>query len=354
MSSVARWLKLGALVSSAGLLGLIAAELLLRLFWPQPLYTFERYMFQSDPELGFRLTPNGEGTHTQPDFSYIVRANSLGFRDAEPNPNAAQRVLVLGDSFGMGHGVAEGKNLCDLAQSGLSGRGHDIDIFNTSITAYFGGNQVAVLKQFAPEYRPDLVVLLFYWNDIGVTASKRIVDGHMVIAEGRPFIQLRRMILGRHSHLYCLVKRYHYALTKRPWEGVEHWLDPGTDTRSALGYISEMSQICRANEIEFRVVMLPFRGVLRDPGDRFRTMKAGMIRELDEEEIRHADWAVLLPADGARELAFRNDAHWNEAGHEFFSRALTDLILESLPISAPPTGAPSIEAASGPRSPSQR
>ena len=355
-----RWIRLTALSISAGIAGCITAEVGLRLFYPQPLYTFERHLFQADPDLGYRLTPHAVMTHTQPEYSYAIRANSFGFRGREPNPDAQHRVLVLGDSFGMGFGVKEGRNLCEVAQAELSARGHDVDIFNTSITAYFGGNQISVLDRLAEAYAPELVVLLFYWNDIGVTESKRIGRGHLRSSGDGSKILWCREILNRRSHLFCLVKRFHYATLRHPWGERAARLSltrrpdvsaTRPDLGSTLCYIAEMEAACHTVGSEFRVVLLPYRGVLNDPPGQFPVVKQAMIDAMITQNIVYIDWAPLLPVDGARELSFRFDQHWNEDGHRFFGRHLVDVITRSLRLSAPEADAPSTEVASDLRSP---
>jgi hypothetical protein len=245
----------------------------------------------------------------------------------------------------MGQGVGEGRNLCDVAQAELSAGGHDVDIFNTSMTAYFGGNQVSVLNRFAKPYDPDLVILVFYWNDIGVTESRRVVNGYLRLSGGSSQIRLHRELLNRHSHLFCLVKRYQYATVRRPWSGRPEAFAAGTSPDSAIRYIGQMQEICRSADADFRIVLLPYRGVLEDPPGRFREVKKTMIDAMTTQKIAFVDWAPLLPVNGARNLAYRYDPHWNDAGHRFFGRHLVDLVIHSLRLSDPQADAPSPEEA---------
>ena len=112
------------------MIGSIICEGLLRIFYPQKLYSFEQNLFFESEDFGYCLTPNIEKVHSQPEYSYIIKSNSFGFRGKEPNFEANYRVLVLGDSYGMGQGVPEERNLCDLSQKYLDEHHVDIDIFN--------------------------------------------------------------------------------------------------------------------------------------------------------------------------------------------------------------------------------
>jgi hypothetical protein len=328
------------LVLAGVALGLLAAELTVRCFYPQVLYAFEQGLFMSSADYGYCLTPNVVKRHAQPEYAYTIRSNSLGFRGREPDFSAQTRILVLGDSYGMGQGVGEGKNLCELSQSYFDGQKKNIDIFNTALPGYAGVNQVGVLRKYAADYRPHLVVLLLCWNDIGVTRSLAVQDGYLVIDDDHGRISWFRHWINTHSHLYCLVKNVFYSCRgETPGardaspraDGAEslareaHDEDPyDVDIQVAVDHIGEMKRICDRHGATLAVVMLPIF-------DENQAEARGRLRLLDrltKEGIGNRDWSELLTDAERSQFFYRYDGHFTEKGHAHFSRYLIRLIEE--------------------------
>lgn len=70
-----------------------------------------------DPHFGVWHLPHARYRHAKACFSVPYRANAFGMRDSETSQaHAGKRVVVLGDSFAEGWGVADGKRLPDLLE----------------------------------------------------------------------------------------------------------------------------------------------------------------------------------------------------------------------------------------------
>ena len=309
-------------------IGIIVCEFSLRIFYPQKLYSFEQYLFIETKDYGYCLTPNIEKIHTQPEYSYNIRSNSFGFRGKEPHFKANYRVLVLGDSFGMGQGVPEGRNLCELSEKYFKEHDIDIDIFNTSISGYSGINQINILNKFLKTYRPNLVVLLFYWNDIGATKSLSVHNGFLVLGCGNKYTAALREWMNNHSHLYCLIKKFYYVRIKDESDKLGSGGLSGNGIRIAFHNINVMKEFCDNYQSEFVVVLLPLRGIYEGVLE-FRESKRIFSNMLRRGLINHIDWAEVLPKNNRDKLVFRFDHHWNERGHVYFSKFLTDIIIKS-------------------------
>jgi lysophospholipase L1-like esterase len=116
-----------------------------------------------NPDIAYRLRGGASGNLWECD----VQANSLGFRDREFGRKAegARRVLVLGDSMTFGHRVAAD----DVYARQLEVRlGAGVEVFNLSLGGYDTLNEAALLKLHGPELAPDLVILGYCINDIGL------------------------------------------------------------------------------------------------------------------------------------------------------------------------------------------
>lgn len=310
------------------LISVLAAEFFLRFFFPQPLYSFEKGLFMPSPEYGYALTPNVAKNHRQPDYSYTIKSNSEGFRGREPDFKADIRILVLGDSYGMGQGVEEGKNICDLTQSHFHSQKMSLDIFNTSISGYAGINELGVLKKQIKSYKPHLVILLFFWNDLGVRESLNVQNGYLVLNFGNPRTAPMREWLNNHSHLYGLIKRNWY-LFKKPEIVRDDAAIPKSDIDVALDYMIKMKQVCDQNDSMFMTVLLPIGGVYSGTS-AMQACKETMIRELGHHAIRYRDWTQVVPQEDKDKYIFKYDRHWNELGNTYFSRYLIQVIDELL------------------------
>jgi hypothetical protein len=100
----------------------------------------------------------------------VITANSLGFPGAEvpsAKPPGVLRILTTGDAFTSAEGVDTAQAWPRRLESRLAElrAGHPVEVLNFAVTGY-GPNQYArVVREFAPLYRPDLILVELYVND---------------------------------------------------------------------------------------------------------------------------------------------------------------------------------------------
>ena len=118
---------------------------------------------------GYSLSPNYRGYYAgQP-----ARINNLGFRDdkdyaVEKGPNVF-RILVLGDSVTYGYGVKFKETWAYQFQKRLEKWKPDTkwQVWNMGVPAYEMDAELRTLEDIGPKYKPDLVIVGFYENDLG-------------------------------------------------------------------------------------------------------------------------------------------------------------------------------------------
>ena len=122
----------------------------------------------SDPELGQRLAPNYDGW-----FAGVpVRINSLGFRDSRDysldKPPNTFRILVFGDSVTFGHGALSDTTYPFLLEQRLKQwrPGVNWQVWNLGVPGYNTTTELKYLQRVGPRYRPDLVIIGFFENDL--------------------------------------------------------------------------------------------------------------------------------------------------------------------------------------------
>ena len=122
------------------------------------------------PLLGWQSVPNFWGHHKSAEFCVLMRYNSAGFRGpefpVERKPNE-YRVLILGDSFAEGYGVAYEDTAGQVLEREL-GKGGDqrVTVICAGTSGYSTDQELLLFRTRGLKYVPDLVVLLFCANDI--------------------------------------------------------------------------------------------------------------------------------------------------------------------------------------------
>jgi lysophospholipase L1-like esterase len=154
-----------ALVALGVGLALALLEGAARLVAPQP--TGGLPLFVEDIHAGYAMRPHATGHGPR---GHSVRINADGLRGAATRPRRAgeYRVLVLGDSFAFGLGVAEEETLPASLQQQLQARlpCRKVVVLNAGLP---GANLFQNVQRLAPalqRFAPDLVVLALLENDL--------------------------------------------------------------------------------------------------------------------------------------------------------------------------------------------
>lgn len=214
------------------LLGLVyclaAGEVFVRLFAPQPM--LPRYVCPTS--YGVRgNTPSMTYRHKAPEYAIELRINSKGIRaDGEipyEKPPGVRRVLLLGDSFGMGYGVSlEDMFLTRMVES-LKAAGVPSEPVNLSVSGFGNSEELVALQEEGFRYAPDLVVVAWHRTDLEDNVRSNLYaleDGRLVrrSATYLPAVKSRQMLfqlpfsrwLAVHSHLYCCLREKAGATAK--------------------------------------------------------------------------------------------------------------------------------------------
>jgi peptidoglycan/LPS O-acetylase OafA/YrhL len=149
-----------------------AAEILVRNFDPQEVRGWgERSSLEPHADFGWRLIPNRVTRLRWESYDYVVTANSLGFPGPDyptEKPTNALRILVTGDAFTSAEGVDTDRAWPRLLEKDLQGRlpERDVQVLNFGITGYGPNQYAAVVRDFVPRFKPDLVVVCLFVNDL--------------------------------------------------------------------------------------------------------------------------------------------------------------------------------------------
>ncbi|MGL4498353.1 MAG: SGNH/GDSL hydrolase family protein, partial [Planktothrix sp.] len=173
---------------------LFLVEILMIVLEPQ----LSQGLYQYDPDLGFKIRPYANGN------------NQFGFNDRDyplQKEPGKYRILILSDSFNWAGGK-EGNYTTLLEQKFAQYyQNSQVEVINAGYPGTHTGEQLALLKKYALEYRPDLVILGFFVGNDFIDAKpnrKRIIVNDIYIdidkrqelkLFGYPIINQSRLLL---------------------------------------------------------------------------------------------------------------------------------------------------------------
>ena len=182
MSSRAReWgarLFLLAISTVLGLAGVEGAARALVWNWARESGVVRHPFARFDPDLGWSKPPNAAGILRRSEYRVSLQINSRGLRGPEiplEKPKGVRRVLLLGDSFTEGYTVEEPLSVRARLEKGLaSALSTPVQVINGGTAGWGTDQEVLFYEKSGSAFAPDLVVLLFYYNDLYRDGDLRI------------------------------------------------------------------------------------------------------------------------------------------------------------------------------------
>lgn len=321
------------LVAAALVLALALAEAAVRLAGlvpatddepaAQPLDPALRGLPILDQEIG---QPNVRGIH----YGVLHRTNSRGVRGPEYAPEpppGSYRIVLVGDSFAMGHRVAESDTYAARLERSLdtAGAGVRFEVINAGLSGLSIGPIVDRLERIGLPYHPHLIVYGFSANDIYgpayrpntpeereafERARERFADSplHLLRAAWPRWISLRSALHPLPgSHEYALT--FNYTRNPEAWRAIEDGLD-------RLARISRERDVCI--HVFIHSVMHEL-GVLHP----FRPIYDQVQRAAEERGLTVTQSLPGFAGRRATRLRFGpRDNHPTAEGHALLARAL--------------------------------
>lgn len=205
------WRKLLTVSVPAALIAIVVAQTAIEL-WVRARWDPRRGrpgFFLSDPVRGQRLAANYDGW-----FAGVpVHTNSLELRDPreyslEKRPNTF-RILVLGDSVTFGHGSLYEHTYPFLLEQRLERWRPAVDwqVWNAAVPGYNTSQELAHLLEVGDRFRPDLVIVGFFENDL--------TDNAPIAHPGPVTVAAYRALSYARRHMYSLELYKQVYLTAR-------------------------------------------------------------------------------------------------------------------------------------------
>lgn len=154
-----------------------AAEIFLRMISFNPFNEFfadnSRNIFirpSANPQRIYEATPGARGYG----WETAISINSHGFRGREyslQKPPGVFRIVVIGDSITFGNRLAPDENYPAVLEFLYQQSGKSVEVLNLALGGYDTLQEVATLADIGLSFDPDLVILGYCINDIGVASG---------------------------------------------------------------------------------------------------------------------------------------------------------------------------------------
>lgn len=269
--------------------------------------TGHRYLY--DAQLGWRNIPDWKSTT----MGKPLTINSKGLRDREydwDKPPGMKRILVLGDSFTWGYGVADSEIFTEVLERELAGGTQSWQVLNSGVSGWGTDQEYLFLNSEGFRYSPDIVILAFY------AVNDPTNNGH-----GEQY-GLRKPLF-RSTQLDLTNVPVPQPGESRDGIGT---VDSAVDVTLAI--VRRMADQCESRGVP--LVVLKF-GTFLHPGDPAMLSVGQRLDELARTHagITYVDWDAWFDTQPTTTLEILHgnyDSHWNALGHELTGQMLAEFL----------------------------
>jgi lysophospholipase L1-like esterase len=312
-------------------------------------------MMKVDPALGWYHAVNSQKQFTNEEQTIVIVQNKLGHRGPDYGPDKAagkSRVLVIGDSFTEGSHVGEE----DLFSNMIGNAYPNLEVMNAGVGGYSSVQEYLYLKQHGINLNPDLVLLLFFENDLfencqsfyptmGPRPFASIQNGQLVIQEKPSPAEWRKYALplpfaetlNQYSLAYNFFNtKVYQVLRASHLNKLESEDAKKTDAYPKAEIIKmiyqQMDQLLKERGIKFAVGLIPSREHAKQGTT---DVQAPLLAFCQEKGIPCLSLLQPLKEEYDKGIRpyFIHDIHWNRAGHRVAATALGPFIQEVLSLS---------------------
>lgn len=345
------------------LVSLFAAEIILHLTWTPPSLLSTR-QFEQHPIYSWAPRPGISGRHVTMEYDYTFSHTLQGLRGGKlfstaPPVTSLKRILFLGDSFTYGIGSGDDEIFFERINNALPA----VEAINTGANGYGQRQQLAILDTLGASLKPDLVIIMFFWNDIEDNLNEDMPsfsidnDGNLIrtdisIPDDFDPLALRKLKTEEEARESWFRRTYLYKLFKEGIRGFRHSLfgvrerKIQTMNQKNIGWdktyelLQMMQQRCR--EIGARMIIAsipdyelvsPDQGALKGQDMLNIAVETKLLELTAKLQIPYLD---LLPELKTRQaglstpLYYHTDRHLTPAGNNEVAEILLPFIKTNL------------------------
>lgn len=321
-----------------------------------------------DPVVHHRLEPGAASEFRTREFEYVQHVNTLGLRGPEITPevpDGSYRILLLGDSFAMGKGVADDRTFAARLGGLLRGAGGEaVEVANAGVDSYAPILSYLQYREQLAGLEADLVILALDMSDLvqeqAYRAVARFGPAGDPVAVPAPDEDRRKPSLRFRDWLYehtYLTRLALYRLERAgsdpgtlTVEGVVNLANPellahtlATDTvprgpqwDDLFDSIVRIRELATRRGADFLLLVYPWGHQVGEaewmPGRRNFVPDDAEVSDASLGEIRRRAEAAAIPVidvvegfrdrEGTEPLYFSTDMHFTESGHTVMAELL--------------------------------
>jgi hypothetical protein len=150
--------------------------------YPRTKTSHQRFYVEHDPQRGWRNVPNADGWFSTDEYDVHLQYNARGIRGpALPyeKPDGTFRVVILGDSFIEGYSVNREDRVAEQLEKLLTGQdpSRKYEVIALGTAGYSTDQELIWLEAEGIKYEPDVVVTMFYMNDVWFNGQSKYWRG---------------------------------------------------------------------------------------------------------------------------------------------------------------------------------
>ena len=315
-----RFLKNIALSVASIIIFFACAEVLTRIFWNDV-----------TPESYKGVLLKGENRNFEKD-GVLYKTNSLGIRNKEisfKKLTNTKRILALGDSYIWGDGLHESELITVKLEKQLDSLFEKrIEVINAGIAAFNTKDEYHQLIRLLPIYKPDLVILFFFTNDLLTKndtkqyISWKVKTNMFLRANSKFYAFMYYVIKGS---LNSVVKVPEFLLPSDYFD----FSDSNLGWVNFKKYFLEIKNFCLQNDSRFVFVLIPTLTNL-DSSYPYLDLTNNVSNYVIEHNVSLLSFFNTFSAFEPTELwVSKENTHWNDKATSLASKELTNFLLEN-------------------------
>lgn len=174
-------------------------------------------IYAVDPVIGFTYIPYAKTYEKGMEYNALYEINSLGLRDREHGVKKKNifRILLLGDSFSVSHGLPIQDSLGPQMERSLQkitdsdGKYLKIEVISTAVGGYSPYNYWKAYRRWKPIFDPDAVLVGLSPDDYDCS-NENLIFAPDPVGNERFSIKRVRKILSWNSEFYILLRNFLY------------------------------------------------------------------------------------------------------------------------------------------------
>lgn len=282
-------------------------------------------------ELYYELIPNVEDYRFK---NTTISINSQGLRDYEyplEKPDDVYRIASLGDSIAFGWGVNIEDSYAKKLEEKLKVRSdYKFEVLDFGVPGYYSDQELNQLKQKVLAYDPDMVILMYVFNDAEVAPRYSLDKKVFFYRKTVQYLKYKSYTFSFLFYNYAKIRQLFQEKETTEGDYAEYleklFSDDNPGWNISKNSLLEIKKITDENDIDFVMFIYP-----SIESDHLQNYESRNIHEIikkfaEDNDIRVVDLLPYFLYNKDKKLELEIDAHPNEFAHNLMSEVIFSAI----------------------------